>query len=252
MGGAAWLATRAALAAGAGRVTCSPLDPEAALLDPAWPELMGRHQAWLLADEVLRSSTLVCGCGGGTAVAAALPPLLAHAGRLVLDADALNAVAGSASLLAMLRQRAQARLPTLLTPHPLEAARLLGCDAAAVQTDRLAAAQRLAQHTAATVLLKGSGSVIAAAGALPCINASGNAALATAGTGDVLAGWAGGLWAQQPSRCAHDIACAAAWQHGAAADRFAAAAPGAPLRASALVQALQDLSLQPGEPPVPI
>lgn len=251
MGGAAWLSARAALAAGAGRVTCSPLDAEAALLDPAWPELMGRHRAWLLGDELLRSSTLVCGCGGGSVVAAVLPPLLAHAGRLVLDADALNAVAASSALLAMLRQRAQARLPTLLTPHPLEAARLLGCDAAVVQADRLAAAQRLAQHTAAAVLLKGSGSVIAAGGTLPCINPSGNAALATAGTGDVLAGWAGGLWAQLPSHSAHDIGCAAAWQHGAAADRFAIDAPGAPLRATALVQALQDLARQPGEPPSP-
>lgn len=235
MSGAAWLAARAALAAGAGRVHASLLDPGASLLDPAWPELMGRAAWWQSPAEVLASTTVVAGCGGGTEVAATLPALLARAGRLVVDADGLNALAADEALLAALQRRARSGRPTLLTPHPLEAARLLGCTAAAVQADRLAAAGRLAQLSAATVLLKGSGSVVASAGALPLIVPTGNAALATAGTGDVLAGWAAGLWAQAPGAAAATIAAQAAWAHGRAADLWPAAARGAPLRASELI-----------------
>jgi hydroxyethylthiazole kinase-like uncharacterized protein yjeF len=107
----------------------------------------------------------------------------------------------------------------VLTPHPLEAARLLGMPTAALQDDRLAAAQSLAQRFDCVVLLKGSGSVIAAPDELPSINPTGNAALATAGTGDVLAGWIGGLWAQRADATdAREVALAAAFRHGAAAD----------------------------------
>jgi hydroxyethylthiazole kinase-like uncharacterized protein yjeF len=173
------------------------------------------------------------------AVAATLPALLHHVPRLVLDADALNAVAADASLLARLRQRAAHGHATLLTPHPLEAARLLGQTTAEVQANRLAAASALATKCHAAVVLKGSGSVLASPGALPCINPSGNAALATAGTGDVLAGWAAGLWAQRPSDSPEAVAQQAVWQHGRAADLHAEhAAPGAPLTASALINAL--------------
>ncbi|MDP3222395.1 MAG: NAD(P)H-hydrate dehydratase, partial [Rubrivivax sp.] len=126
-------------------------------------------------------------------------------------------------------------------PHPLEAARLLACTAAKVQQDRLQAATQMAVQTGATVLLKGSGSVVFAPGELPIINSSGNAALATAGTGDVLAGWAAGLWAQQAQTAALQVASAAAWQHGAAADRFASRCPGRPLRAEALIESLLEL-----------
>ena len=93
---------------------------------------------------------------------AALPPLLSHAARLVLDADALNALAADPALQPLLRARAARGLATLLTPHPLEAARLLQTGRAEVQRDRLAAARQLAADTGAAVLLKGSGSVIAA------------------------------------------------------------------------------------------
>lgn len=239
MAGAAWLAARAALAAGAGRVYCSPLDATASLLDPLQPELMGRSAWWRSPPDVLAATTIVCGCGGGGDVAAALPPLLAHAARIVLDADALNAIAADAALETQLRHRTARGLPTLLTPHPLEAARLLRCAAGDVQHDRIAAAQRLAGAFGCTVLLKGSGSITATPGRRPRINASGNAALATAGTGDVLAGWAAGLWAQQPSRAPHDLGADAAWQHGHAADRWTPAAADAPLPASALIEALR-------------
>lgn len=239
MTGAAWLAATAALAAGAGRVYCSLLDPQAPLLLPGQPALMARARWWTAAPALLNASTVACGCGGGDAVREALPPLLAHGGRLVLDADALNAVASDTGLQTSLQSRAARGRETVLTPHPLEAARLLDITAVAVQADRLRAVAQLAERFGAVVVLKGSGSVIAAPGQLPTINPSGNALLATAGTGDVLAGWLAGLWAQGGS--AHAAALAAVWQHGHAADLAAAADRGRPLLAGELITALQAL-----------
>ncbi len=231
MAGAAWLAAAAALAAGAGRVYASLLDPQAQM--PPRPELMTRQAWWQSAPTQLASTTVVAGCGGGQAVAATLPPLLAHAGRLVLDADALNAIAGDTALLAQLQRR---RGPTLLTPHPMEAARLLSCTAAEVQADRLGAARRLASLTQSAVLLKGSGTALVSPSAPTVINPSGNAALATAGSGDVLAGWCAGLWSARSDASALDIAVQAAWQHGDAADRFADLHRHQPLRAAKLIE----------------
>ena len=255
MRGAAWLAASAALAAGAGRVVVSCIDEiesDAASPCPqALPprlELMTHQRAWLAAPTWLSQQTVVCGCGGGNGIQAALPPLLAHAARLVLDADALNAIAEDNALLTLLQSRGMRGLPTLCTPHPLEAARLLSQTTTQVQGNRLDAAHALALRLRSAVLLKGSGSVIAApAGtsttAPPCwINSTGNAALATAGTGDVLAGWVAGLWAQQPTATPQQMAVAAAWQHGFAADQHARFAPGRPLRATDLIERLAQLS----------
>ena len=241
MVGAAWLAARAALAAGAGRIYCSLLDESAGTLDPTRPELMSRAAWWESPAAVLAQTTVACGCGGGDAVRAALPPLLSHAARLVLDADALNALAADPALQPLLRARTRRGLATLLTPHPLEAARLLRTTSAAVQRDRLTAARQLASDTGAAVLLKGSGSVIAAPDQVLHVNPTGNAALASAGTGDVLAGWAAGLWAQQPTAAAAAVAAAAAWQHGRAADLHTAAGGCGPLRATDLIEALARL-----------
>jgi hydroxyethylthiazole kinase-like uncharacterized protein yjeF len=238
MVGAAWLAARAALAAGAGRVHCSPLDPQAGLIDVLRPELMGQRLWWQSDRRHLQATTVACGCGGGDAVHVALPALLRHVVRLVLDADALNALAGDGHLRALLQARAARGLATLVTPHPLEAARLLGVDTAAVQADRCAAAQALAHDLQVAVLLKGSGSVIAAPGTPPLINATGNAALASAGTGDVLAGWAAGIWSQAPALSAQRVGSMAAGHHGAAADAWRAQGHEGPLRASDLVEAL--------------
>ncbi|MFT3821071.1 MAG: NAD(P)H-hydrate dehydratase [Rubrivivax sp.] len=248
MQGAAWLAARAALTAGAGRVYLSPLSPAVPL--PALPELMQRPEAWAGDPARLRRSTVVCGCGGGDAVAVALPPLLHHAGRLLLDADALNAIARDPALMELLVARGRRGDATVLTPHPLEAARLHGTSAAAVQADRLGSAQALARRTGAVVLLKGSGTVIAQAQRAPWINASGNAALAAPGSGDVLAGWLGGLWAQQAegadaaeaAETAGWVARAACWLHGHAADRHLAPARTAclPLRAGDLIDAMAE------------
>lgn len=225
MAGAALLAATAALSAGAGRVFVAALDGSIAPIDPLRPELMFRRPEAL----DLGPMTVVCGCGGGSPVAAVLPRVLAEAGTLVLDADALNAVAGDAGLQAQLLARQQAGRATVMTPHPLEAARLLGTSTAKVQADRLGAASQLTARFGAVVVLKGSGTVVAAAGELPVINHSGNARLATAGTGDVLAGMVGArLAAGRPAQAA---ACEAVWTHGDLADRWPA---GIPLTAGAL------------------
>lgn len=239
MAGALWLAARAASAAGAGRVYCSPLDVEMPLLDAQHPELIGRRCAWQAPAQWLADTTAVCGCGAGDdTIKAALPPLLARVPRLVLDADALNAIANDTGLQALLQQRTAKGHRTLLTPHPLEAARLLGCTVAELQADRPAAARSIAERFDCAVVLKGSGSIVAAPRGAPWINPTGNAALATAGTGDVLAGWCGGLWAQRSDASAAEIGIDAAWQHGRAADLWPPAAFGAPLRASDLVEVM--------------
>lgn len=240
MAGAARLAARAALAAGAGRVYLSPLDDDTAG-DPGRPELMHRARAWQDGTGLLRHATVVCGCGGGDAVAPVLADVLRHTPRLVLDADALNAIATDAALqqaLAARRRRSQA---TVLTPHPLEAARLLGCTTAQVQADRLNAALQLAARFDAVVVLKGSGSVIAAPARLPRVNATGNALLATAGTGDVLAGWLGGAWGAMRGDDGWQAAVDAVQRHGAAADDAAARGQQGPLRAADLIEAMFSL-----------
>ncbi|MGY4829357.1 NAD(P)H-hydrate dehydratase [Sphaerotilaceae bacterium SBD11-9] len=233
MAGAAWLAARAAHAAGAGRVYVNLLDGSPAVCDMQRPELMSRPAWWQGAAETISAATVVCGCGGGDAVRGTLPRLLSLAGRLVLDADALNAIAADGSLQQLLSARRTRGRDSVLTPHPLEAARLLGTSTREVQADRLAAAQQLADRFGGVVVLKGSGSVIAAPGSTSWINATGNAALATAGTGDVLAGWLGGLWSATGTT-ALQAARQAVWRHGHAADLH----PKAPLRAADLIEAM--------------
>lgn len=237
MSGALRLAAHAALAAGAGRVIAVPLDAASPLLDEGRPECMWMRPDALLQDYPLERATVVCGCGGGPAVQGLLPTLMRRAQRLVLDADALNALAAQPSSAVELRARADRGLRTILTPHPLEAARLLKSLASEVQADRLDAAQRLAAQHRATVVLKGSGTVVATPGEAPCVNLTGGGSLAVGGTGDVLAGWLGGRWAGatadaapaaslQPagvtsdSNQAHLTACHAVYTHGRAADRL--------------------------------
>ncbi len=234
MAGAAWLAATAALHAGAGRVYVGLLDANAAATFAGQqPALMQRPVEDL--DAVGR--TVVCGCGGGDAVRAPLPRLLATSARMVLDADALNAVARDPHLQQALRHRGARSLPTVLTPHPLEAARLLGATTAQVQDDRLRACQAIADAWQCTVVLKGSGSVIAAPQSAPAINPTGNALLATAGTGDVLAGLVGAALAQGLG--AFDAARTAVFLHGLAADHWP---EGQAFNAYALAQGLAPLA----------
>lgn len=240
MSGALTLAARAALAGGAGRVFACALDPGAPMHDPLAPELMWRPALWHDDPARWQDATVVCGCGGGDLVRDALCVLLSRSSRLVLDADALNAIAADTALQSLLGARAARHRATVLTPHPLEAARLLALPGAdKVQANRLAAAQSLAQRFACTVVLKGSGSVIAAPRRTPVINPTGNARLAGAGTGDVLAGWLAGLWSASAATGtmadAFVVARAAAYWHGAAAQHGDASTP---LTASALLAAL--------------
>ncbi len=238
MAGAAWLAARAAHAAGAGRVFVEVVGDAGASgstgeIDPMRPELMFRG-GWSAGDAgVVGATTVVCGCGGGDAVRAVLPRLLSIAPRLVLDADALNAIAADSSLLSLTAARSARGHQTILTPHPLEAARLLGRDVAAVQADRLRGARELALRCQSVVVLKGSGTVVVAPDEAPRISATGNASLASPGTGDVLAGWIGGRWASLAAR-AFDVATRGVVEHGAAAEPER---PGA-LRAGDLVERL--------------
>ena len=132
----------------------------------------------------------------------------------------------------LLKQRG-ATLPTVITPHPLEAARLLKAPTAEVQQDRLLAAQRLAQRFDCTVVLKGSGTVIAAPGETPRINTSGNGRLAIGGTGDVLAGLIGARLAQGAR--AFNAALSAVAQHGQLANDWPVDRP---LTASQLARSL--------------
>lgn len=212
MTGAALLAARAALHHGAGRVMVALLDEAASTFDSGQPELMLRHPSAL----AIANSTVVCGCGGGQAINSVLAQVLAQAPRLVLDADALNAIASERRWQQALQARAAHGQITILTPHPLEAARLLNTQVTRVQSHRLRAAQQLADQFACVVVLKGSGTVIAQPDSMPSLNPTGNALLATAGTGDVLAGMVGAELAAGGS--AHDAACRAVWQHGHLAD----------------------------------
>ena len=233
MTGAALLAGRAALHSGAGRVLVALLGAAEIELDALQPELMFRRFDALQLEQL----TLVCGCGGGAAVGAVLAPVLHSANRLMLDADALNAIAANSALQTALQARAQRGQPSILTPHPLEAARLLGSHTAQVQAQRLQSAQQLANRFGCVVVLKGSGSVVAAPGHTPHLNPTGNARLASAGTGDVLAGMMGARWAAASASAsaasgfdaalntALVAAIHAVFVHGQAADQWPAEQP---------------------------
>lgn len=227
MGGAALLAASAALHSGVGRVMVTLLDDGNLQLDVHQPELMLRRFEALQLTQL----TVVCGCGGGNAVRRLLPEILLLAARLVLDADALNAIAEDAKLQKLITERSTRGQPTVITPHPLEAARLLGVSTAQVQSDRLETARQLTIRFNCVAVLKGSGTVIAAPGCTPHINPTGNALLATAGTGDVLAGMVGAGLARGLN--AFDASSAAVFAHGLAADRWP---KNRPLVASALLR----------------
>ncbi|WP_454710638.1 NAD(P)H-hydrate dehydratase [Cupriavidus nantongensis] len=222
MTGAPLLGARAAQWLGAGKVHVGFLAQPAPLFDPLHPELM-LHAVDALA--LASMSALVIGPGMGTDANARQQfarLLQATTLPLVLDADALNLLASDPSLAGALATRGAA---TVMTPHPLEAARLMGVPVAEIQRDRPAAAAALAAQWQSVVVLKGSGSVIAAPDGSPwTLNPTGNAALASAGTGDVLAGMLGALLAQGMAPLA--AAQAAVWIHGRAADVLVAQGTG--------------------------
>jgi hydroxyethylthiazole kinase-like uncharacterized protein yjeF len=218
MAGAGLLAARAALYAGAGRVFLAALDPGAGV-DPLQPEIMFRAAEGF----DFAGRTVVAGPGLGDADLARhlLAQVVAGSGPLLLDADALNLLARHGDMQAGVAAHDG---PVVMTPHPLEAARLLGVTAPIVQADRLENAREIAQRFNATVVLKGAGSVIARPDGRVAINTSGNPGLATGGTGDVLSGLVGALLAQ--GWPAWEAALGGVWLHGAAADRLVRAGTG--------------------------
>ncbi|MFT3847454.1 MAG: NAD(P)H-hydrate dehydratase [Propionivibrio sp.] len=216
MVGAALLAARAALRLGSGRVYVGLLDDYAPALDIQQPELMMRSPGKLLATDL---TALACGPGMGTSHEAGviLDGVFNLKVPLVLDADALNLVAGEGDLHVVLATR---KSPTLLTPHPAEAARLLDCGIAQIQADRVGAARELSSTYNAHVVLKGCGTIIAAPDGDWFVNTSGNPGLATAGSGDVLTGLVVALLAQDWPPL--EALLAGVHLHGCAADALVA------------------------------
>ena len=212
MCGAALLAGRAALKLGAGKVFVGLLDPSAPSFDPGALELMLRHPEDVLGLDL---DALVVGPGLGESekTEALLGAALASDIPCVLDADALNLLAQSDDLRqACLRRKAD----TIITPHPAEAARLLGAPTPSVQADRLAAARQLRERYNADVVLKGNGSMLVARDGHWFVNTSGNPGMASAGMGDVLSGMLGALLAQGLS--GETALVLGTHLHGAAAD----------------------------------
>ncbi len=243
--GAASLASRAALRAGAGLVTLVVPDVPGLALPNLCAEVMteraaatdsggfGSAAAKVIEELANARSVLALGPGLGLdpeTVACVLRCVESIERPLVVDADGLNALQGE---LERLRRR---RAPTVLTPHPGEAARLLDSDAATLNADRISAARRLADRSGAVVVLKGAGSVVAEPGGRALIVPTGGPALASGGTGDVLTGVVAALLAA--GQTAFEAAALAAWWHAATADRLPQAEPGFGLLASELADAL--------------
>lgn len=189
--GASILAARAALISGAGRVTLECRAEHAPHVDMVYPEIMFATKPVNLED----FDAIVLGCGLGTSAEAKARVIEALNCQkpLILDADALNIIAADIKLQDMVLAR---RAPTVLTPHPGEAARLLRRDTAGVTADRVAACRELAVQTSAIVVLKGAGTVISMRSSRTWINPTGSPMLATGGSGDVLAGMIGAMFAQ--------------------------------------------------------
>jgi hydroxyethylthiazole kinase-like uncharacterized protein yjeF len=221
--GAAALSARAALRAGAGLVTVATPASVQAVVAGLGVEFMtlpldddGGRVTAAAVDEVLALDADVVaagpGLGGGPHVAAFVRGLLERCELpLVLDADALNACAGETTLLRGLDER-----PVVITPHPGEMARLVGCDAADVQADRVGIAGEFAVRHQVTVVLKGYRTVIATPEGDVFVNPTGSPGMATAGSGDVLTGMIAATLAQMldPSP-----ACQlATYLHGAAGE----------------------------------
>jgi NAD(P)H-hydrate epimerase len=260
--GAAVLAASGALRSGAGLVTVATPAACLPVVAAARPELMteplavtgagGLDPAGLghLVGLAGERDAVVLGPGLGqdeatretvTAFVAACPV------PLVVDADGLNALAplGAASLRALRRA-----VPTILTPHPGEAGRLLGLPSGEVQRDRPGAAARLARETGAVVVLKGERTLVADLEGRATVVPFGNPGMATGGTGDVLAGVAGSLLARHGALLA---ATAAAFVHARAGDLAAARRGEEGLTAGDLVEALPEAieRVRAGGTPVP-
>ena len=193
MVGAAILAGRAAFKMGAGSVHIGLLADKMPLVDMRMPELMLHPAAEAL--RTTRPDVLLVGCGLGQSLPAQklLYDALQMDVALVLDADALNIIAQRPDLRGMLHGR---KAPAVFTPHPGEAARLLGCSIEDIRNDRPRAALSLVQRLGGSVVLKGAGSLCATRDGKLHINQTGNPGMSSAGMGDVLAGMIAAFIAQ--------------------------------------------------------
>jgi NAD(P)H-hydrate epimerase len=218
MTGAIRLCGEAALRSGAGKVTLVTRSEHAALVNMGCPELMvrGVEEAGPLAEVLEQADALVAGTGLGQSrwSRELFQACLRSPVPVVLDADGLNLLARQTDATEAPRGR------WVLTPHPAEAGRLLDCSAGEVQQDRVTAAQRLAEEYEAIAVLKGCGTVVAAPDGRYAICPIGNPGMATAGTGDVLAGVIGAMLAQGLDCWA--AATAGVVAHAAAGDLAAA------------------------------
>lgn len=245
--GAAALAARGALRVGTGLVTCAlPASQQpvvAGHLAEAMTVALGEPGATALGRDALpgllelagRMDAVALGPGSGIGpgTQALLRDLVAGVERpMVVDADALTALAGQLDI------AGRARAPRLLTPHPGEAARLLGESIGTIQRDRPGSARRLAQATGAVIALKGAWTVVATPDGEVALNPTGNPGMATGGMGDVLTGVAGGLLAQGLAPVA--ALQAAVYLHGLAADVVAESRGEAGLLAGDVADALPE------------
>ena len=213
MTGAALLAARAALLSGAGRVYAALLAADAPAVDLLCPEIMLRSPDKLAELPQLDCVVLGPGMGQSPAAIKLLEYWIAQNVPLLLDADALNLLSTHSHLKAAMQIRKAA---SVITPHPGEAAKLLGCDSKSIQKDRSKSALKLAKELNAVCVLKGAGSICAHPDGEWFINISGNPGLASAGMGDVLSGIISSFIAQGLS--AFDAAKLGVYLHGAAAD----------------------------------
>lgn len=216
MVGAALLAGRAALKLGSGIVHIGLLADNAPAFDAGMPELM-LHPA----QDILKLPKLdVLAIGNGLGRSLAAQKLLYDALKLdavlVIDADALSILADRPDLRGMLFER---KAPTLLTPHPGEAARLLHRKTEEIQADRSGAAQEIAQRYHASVVLKGADSLVATADGKLYVNKTGNPGMSAAGMGDALSGMIAAFIAQGLD--ADAALLLAVHLHGAAGDALA-------------------------------
>ncbi len=221
MTGAPLLAARAALKMGTGSVHVGLLTGNTPQVDWVQPELM-LHSAKAALQKV-KPSVIAIGCGLGTSKEAQilLYEVLKRKIPVVLDADALNLLAINPDLQNDLQNRSNA---TVLTPHPGEAARLLGCETVQVQSDRVAAVQQLVERISSgrfscSVVLKGAGSLCVTNDGKLLINNTGNPGMSSPGMGDVLTGMIAAFIAQGIS--ADDAMLLGVYLHGAAADELA-------------------------------
>ena len=221
MVGAVLLAARAALFSGAGRVYAAMLSKNALAVDLNHPEIMMRTPAALAHLKQLDCVAIGPGLGGSIQAIELLifwlTEPLGQSLPMVLDADALNLVSEHAHLAELLKKR---HAQTIITPHAGEAARLLGVSAEFVQANRTEAALTLAKKLNVICVLKGAGTICAYPDGACFVNATGNPALASGGTGDVLTGLVASLVAQgvKPDAAAK----LGVFVHGMAADNLVA------------------------------